>query len=348
VLYSSLIHDGTGDRTPDIVMVANGDNTSEYAMIFPLPRMTADRYRPRPPFSGEDSHPRLKTTQSPPFLLFEFGLHRQNEGRFVLPQDGLAGLMPEFEDYAAYMTKLSTDFSEASGLQFYNALYDMVFNSRNVNMRFPAPRLLNDNDYPNNGQNLRVPVDFSINSPELLTADLSTYDPSAIYQNDALDHVSHSFTDEELFKGSSLVSIGINQRIFDKPCFVKISGNLNLDLESRVSAPVVIVADGDIRVGKVEHGSPAGFLTLVSLNGNVHHTGEGLFCNVIAPAGTFTWDGELEMEGSLFVNELDALSISESGGQIQFHTEADPTVPANFIRGYTFVTGPRFEGGIGR
>lgn len=345
-MMASLIYDEIGQGAPNHITVA-GD---VYSLNFPMPRIERQDYNPRRP-PDENANPILATARGsiqpqPPFLLFIDGL--SDTVNLNVPENGLLDLMPNYEDYFSYMSKLSTDHSSNSRLPYYNSLYDMAFSHRDTNRVFPAPQLLSNLDYPNTGENIDIPYGTDGTRNLLSGVNLIDYDPCAPFTGNNLENISHLFDNQQMLKSSSFINLQGNVKRFDKPGVIKINGDLNLNNPSEINAPVKIISRGNIEMNDIRTIGPAGKMVLMSLEGSVTFTGTTLEATVIAPSGTLRWQQELDMKGSLFVNELNAYDLSQHGGKISYNESTNPANSIEHNRGYIFITGPYIESSIER
>ncbi|RCK77962.1 MAG: hypothetical protein OZSIB_2000 [Candidatus Ozemobacter sibiricus] len=338
VLYATLIYDANGDSVPDHIQVDPAGTM--HRAIFPLPRLTrGDDYLP------QYGLPVIMTTRVPPFFLF-----LQGHGLPGVPPS-LADLMPAYaagapSDYLTFMTKLASDFTLASRLPSYNALYDQMFDGATTGGRksFPAPAIFPEGNYPNPGTAVRLPEDGP-RAGELFRGDLTVLDPAAPYRKAGF--FASWYESAAVFATQGPIRIRGGVPVIDRPTVAMIEGPLELPDRLQVEAPVVLVARQGVTVRSVV-GPPPGIdahLVLVSLEGDITIAplagspaavrGTAL----LAPNGTVRWAVPVDLQGCLTVRTLDPAILGQ-GGSLTWDRRFDLTDPAAARRGIALVLGP--------
>ncbi len=327
-LYATLIYDANDDTVPDTVTDAAG---LQQRAIFPLPRLA------RPELYAPPYLPRMLTTR---------GFDLQLDGS-QLPgaPSSLGDIMPAFNagaanDYITFMTKFAADFTPASGLLWFNALYDQVFDRALIQgtKTFPAQRQLALDDYPNAGRDVEIPQDQE-RGGVAFRGDLTTFDPTRAYQSAEVfgwqfDSSADFNTDAPWQPGQPGV------RLIDQPLVARIKGDLTLPPAIQVDAPVVLVADGNIRVDEVKPSATQAPLVLVSLTGDIIAGGGKINgALLVCPAGTLRWTRPLDLVGSLCVRHLDPAIVAQ-GGEICYQPAFDPSAAAAAPKGAALMLGP--------
>ncbi|MGM0601005.1 MAG: hypothetical protein ACQETH_14440 [Candidatus Rifleibacteriota bacterium] len=326
VVYSTMILDTNNDSVADNVVSSQG---IEQRAIFPLPRL-ADSELFSPPI-----FPRFVTSKG--FDLF-------------LDAAGINGIPDRIEEvfnsynagnpnYAGYMTKMARDFAPDSGMDSYNALYDQIFQAVMVtgSKSFPAPRNFRADEYPNNGTDIRIPLDFS-SSENQFEGDLTRFNPGAFFED--LNIYGRVYNDSgDFFQYSAIKFEHQTYKIFD-PIVSKISGSLKLDNSLQANAPAIIVAEEDLEVNEILKSENSSKLTLVSLNGNIKITGRKLQgVSLIAPNGTIEWKTPVEISGTLCAENISPATFA-IGGTLAWDPEMDITDIDTAARSVAFLVGP--------
>ncbi|MBF0500188.1 MAG: hypothetical protein HQM09_08645 [Candidatus Riflebacteria bacterium] len=344
VFYGALVYDANEDGAADyLVPVASGSTTvilPKTLGAFPIVRLpSVSDYPPN------HQYPTLLNVDL--YELFDLG----NMGVSGIPSN-LGGLVPGYEGqticYRNLMSMVSFEdfFLENSSA---NAVYDGIFAGAGTGID-PVTKDRKKNfdktDYPNDGSGFLLNAKWQSNL-ELFRGDLSKTDLVGPYKNPAFFATVFSGQNEFLCEGP-ITRDGNNARI-DKATVARIEGDLQLPDNLIIDAPCLIVANGNISVGKLESGkpgsSPHGRLVLISLSGNITMAGGNVGKVVLmAPSGTVTWTDRLYMSGCLCANQLNPNVISQSGGQIDYDTDCDVSDPQSFLRGITVILGPSLPG----
>jgi len=328
VLYSTLIYDSNNDSVADYVTDLFG---AVQKMAFPLWRIPVN-----------------------PGTLYPWGIPVDNTQGFSLFIDGaglpgvppdLSSVMPSFDnnvanDYVVFMTKINTDFALSSGLPCFNSLYDQIFDGvvPGGPKKFPAERILPTDDYPNLGQNLRIPKDFSTGENRY-QVNLSTFDPGKIFQDD-VEVYSHRYsTPSEFFLHGPIEYEG-GVPVVNKTQSAYIQGDLDLSPLLEVEATALIVVSGKIKIGEIRRRHPKARLVLIALGKGIESIGGRIEAGILAPSGSFSWKGPLDIHGLLCTKTMDSSAFTTAGGTISYDIAFDSTDPQKWAEGYFPVLGP--------
>ena len=331
ILYSTLIFDSNDDGVADFISDPTG--TPQKA-VFPIPRTMPKEY------ANPSVLPRMINAGG-------FDLFIDGAGTPGVP-DSLADVMPAYSagapsDYVNHMTKLSTDFLGSSEVPYYNSLYNQMFDWANsgTGKSFPAKQVLGQSgtEYPNPGTEFSLPADQEGNGA-LWKGNLQTYDPISEAKN-LTNGVGFRFASQEEFLAGSFIRHLPQGVLLRKPVVAHIEGNLDLSPEVVVTAPVVLIVSGDVRLGKVRRATPAGKLIVLSLAGNIEVAGGKIEACLLAPKGSIRLSAPLDLIGTLFVDTLDPAQVAKFGGSIIFDPDSDPTNPDVYNRFFTVFLGPQ-------
>jgi hypothetical protein len=343
VLYSSLIYDPDNDSEPNMAR-----ETASYTLqrlIFPIVRKTATTI----------------ANYNPDHLIFFtpswYSLSVNFNGVPGFPPS-IGDIIPTALDYLSIMTRLSTDAPPA--FSSFNGMYDLFFDGVETaaNKSFPppdsrrcfqVPTTFSSGDYPNTGGNFTL--ESGVFGPIFDTpADLKEQelDPMKNYKDGGFPVSYFLSTQEELWE-KGIFKRENNRLVIDSPCTVFINGDLDLaDFELLVAAPAILAVKGNVTLEKVVRrsstvtGQPSpGQLVVYSQTGNIKLTAPKVAAQLVAPAGTVTWTEPLDLHGTLFCKNLNPNEIGVHGGRITYEPDYDPTIPANWCRGFSMVLSPR-------
>lgn len=326
VIYATMILDADNDSIADSIV---SDQGIEQRAIFPFPRLD-NRDLFKPPY-----FPRFVTSKGHDLFLDSAGI----DGVPEKIEDVFASYDGGDPDYVAYMTKLTRDFSPSTGIESYNSLYDQIFEGalETSSKSFPAPHLFPQNQYPDEGKDVEIPLDFS-QAGNQFKGDLNRFDPGLFFQDINIFGRDYSNADE-FFKESE-IKLENGTLLINDPMVSRVSGALTLSTPIQANAPAIIVCDGDLTVANVLKSGNDSKLTLVSTNGDIKITGKKLEgISLIAPKGEIVWDSQVEISGSLCADNI-APSTFGRGGELTWDPGMDITNVETAARSVAFLIGP--------
>lgn len=326
VIYSTMILDQNNDSVADSITSPQG---VEQRAIFPLPRLDNSGLFKPPIF------PRFVTNKGYDLFLDSTGV----EGIPEKIEDVFASYNGGDPDYVTYMSKLVRDFSPSTGIEAYNSLYDQIFegSSETSGKSFPAPHMLTQNSYPDEGKDVEIPLDYA--STELqFKGDLNKFDPGAFFAD--LNIYGRIYTDENDFFKNSEVKRENETFLINDPIVSRVSGSLTIANPVQANAPAVIVCDDDLTVSDIIESANESKLTLVSLNGDIKITGKRLEgISLIAPRGEIFWEAPVEINGSLCARNI-APATFGLGGSLTWDKGMDISSVETAARSVAILIGP--------
>lgn len=326
VIYSTMILDQNNDSVADSITSAQG---IEQRAIFPLPRLdNPDLFKP-PIF------PRFVTSKGYDLFLDSNGV----DGIPDKMEDVFASYNGGDPDYVAYMSKLIRDFAPSSGIEAYNSLYDQIFegSSETSGKSFPAPHVFPQDEYPDDGKDVAIPLDYS-RTENQFKGDLNKFDPGTFFAD--LNIYGRTYSDENDFLNESEIKRENDSLLINDPMVSRVSGPLNLTSPIQANAPTIIVCEDDLTVSDVVKSTNDSKLTLVSINGNIKITGKRLEgVSLIAPKGEITWEAPVEISGTLCANSI-APGTFGIGGMLTWDKGMDISSIETAARSVAILIGP--------